>query len=248
MYKSQIQTWNNTIFLRRCRKLELIPNSINLQFLTKQFGHNNHIHKLQDQMKKKLLHTLIKTNFQNLYEIDKNIYHLKTTIRQKVPTFWGWICHLMNHTKNNINTQVKRKQVNKINVLIKKKIEHSLPRHPQIQNQPTIKGTIHNLSNHTLTENETSLLNLGLNFAFPVTDIRIPMMDTAASIELKMYSLDIEEFQKDQIRSGVSHIMKTQVQKHNHIIKWERWMSSTIKSLKIKKTFAFASLIKEIQW
>jgi predicted GIY-YIG superfamily endonuclease len=75
------------------------------------------------------------------------------------------------------------------------------------------------------------LLQLGLNYSLPVKDIRGSMIDSAATIELKMLNLELNENNKDEIRCGVSRIMRRHVTRANFNQPWDSWISNSIKSL-----------------
>lgn len=228
IYKHQIQQQCNAIFLKKCQESHILPKRLSAKFLTNQFGRSSHIQRLEELTQFKLIRALIKSNYQDMYERDKSIRSLRTKIRELVPQYWSWICRLINTTRHTTEMIIKTRHMKKFDNLMMSTITNTTI---SIQEEE-IKDVIHNLSSHELTEEEVKLLRLGLNFSLPVKDVRICMMDTAATIELKMiYDLKIDDHEKDQVRSGVSQIMKSHVNKSNYLNKWEKWITSSIRSL-----------------
>jgi hypothetical protein len=239
LLKSHAQIQNNTIFLRRCSKVAIIPKGFRMEFLNTRFGSSKEILHIREELEKKLVKTTVKLNYKELQQLDVKIRELKIEIRRNVPEYWNWIVNLTNNSYSITKELVKEKQCHKLKTLIQEKIGHAY----KDLNQKKMQ-TVHNLSSHLLSQNEEMLLQLGLNYSLPVKDIRVPMIDTAATIELKMLNLEMNEKSKDEVRSGISRIMRKHVTETNYKQPWDIWISKAIKSLQSDKSICICKADK----
>jgi hypothetical protein len=242
LLKRQVQIQNNTTFLKKCSKQNIIPKGFNMELITNRFGASREISYIKEKLEIKLVKTTMNLNYKELHELDFEIKKIKTSIREEVPEYWSWICHLTNHSQKSTNSIIKERQINKFNKLMEDKYAKLTKKlFDSTLNQ---KQYIHNLSSHMLTKDEADLLNLGLNYALPMQDIRIPMMDTAATIELKMFELETPDIQKDKIRHGVSQIMRRHINISNYKTDLEKWIKTSINSLKKNKSLCICKADK----
>ncbi|OXA59161.1 hypothetical protein Fcan01_05615 [Folsomia candida] len=93
------------------------------------------------------------------------------------------------------------------------------------------KPTIKNLSSRPLSALEEKLLNLGLNFSLPIKNVGNTMIDTAATLELRMMDMELTDNDKNKIRTGVARIMAKHIKKEQIQQRWEKWINNSIRSL-----------------
>jgi hypothetical protein len=240
LYTKQVKLKNHIVFLTRCKTMQIIPNGMKLPSFIKQFGNHNKIKKLTRETEERLLKTILNINYEKIKKVDEDIRLSRIQIREGTPNHWNEINGILLTSRNNKEASIKMSQRHKFETLAQEKMSQLIPTttttdaQPAFQPQPGIK----NLSNHQLSLYEEKLLQLGLSFALKPRDLRIPMIDTAAAIELKMCfekEEDLSEHKKNKIRTAVSHLMKTNITKTNYQNKWESWICKASKSLQQNK-------------
>jgi hypothetical protein len=139
----------------------------------------------------------------------------------------------MNESRRNLDYKIKDIQKNKFKKLMENAVLKSSrfitlsEENKTFLNQPII----HNMSSRVLSEFETNLLNLGLNFSLPIKNMAHGMIDTAASVELKLMSMELDENERNNIRKGVAKIMEKYVTKEDLERRWDKWIIKSIRSL-----------------
>jgi hypothetical protein len=237
LYTKQVKLQNHIVFLTRCKDMDIIPHGMKIKSFTKQFGGHNKITKLIQDTEQRLLKTVIHINYENIHLIDKEIKKSRIQIRESIPWLWNEINAILMSNRNNKYVSIKCSQRKKFDSLIQEKIANTKITpiaNSQFQPQPAIQ----NLSDHPLDIFETKLLQLGLNYALKPKDMRIPMIDTAATVELKMYfesEDNLSEHKKNKIRAGISHIMKRNITKSNYKSRWDNWILKSTKSIQQNK-------------
>lgn len=86
MYKQQAQTQNNTVFLHKCRKFDVIPKGLQLNCIQQQYGKNKMLQRLQEETERKLMKTTLRINYQHLNNLDNEIKTLRSEIRRDITT------------------------------------------------------------------------------------------------------------------------------------------------------------------
>ncbi|XP_021967789.1 uncharacterized protein LOC110862888 [Folsomia candida] len=156
---------------------------------------------------------------------------LRTIIRESIPTLWNWLCNLMNNMRNSLHLKISSTQKNKFNRLMEKRAENVCTTAYQNNKDLLQKPTIKNLSSRPLSALEEKLLNLGLNFSLPIKNVGNTMIDTAATLELRMMDMELTDNDKNKIRTGVARIMAKHIKKEQIQQRWEKWINNSIRSL-----------------
>ncbi|XP_021964253.1 uncharacterized protein LOC110859600 [Folsomia candida] len=236
MTKKQATLQNHIIFLTRCRKLNITPKGFQMKRLLTQFGDHEKIRTTVKEMEEKLMKTMIKIHYENLHKIDNTIKQTNTTIREKTPELWSEIRNLINKTKEITNINLKAKHITKLNQLVQNNGTNTPTKSIQIQQSSTT--AIENRSTHKFSDSEMNLLKLGLNFSMKTRDLRLPLIETAAAVEMRMMNEKEEvlpEYLKNNVRAGISHIMKNSLTRDNYRNKWDSQTIEAIKSIKQNK-------------
>ncbi|OXA42876.1 Prolyl 4-hydroxylase subunit alpha-3 [Folsomia candida] len=159
-------------------------------------------------MEEKLMKTMIKIHYENLHKIDNTIKQTNTTIREKTPELWSEIRNLINKTKEITNINLKAKHITKLNQLVQNNGTNTPTKSIQIQQSSTT--AIENRSTHKFSDSEMNLLKLGLNFSMKTRDLRLPLIETAAAVEMRMMNETEEvlpEYLKNNVRADFVTLM-----------------------------------------
>ncbi|XP_021959716.1 uncharacterized protein LOC110855615 [Folsomia candida] len=141
------------------------------------------------------------------------------------------------------NLQVKAMQVKKFEKILRGTIplnsagyQNKTPSPNETDTNHDITNSIVNLSHRTLTEDETKALQLGLNYALPYFKHKDLIVEAGINIELCLNDFEITEVHKNKIRSGISRILHSEINKPDEISKDYKWLKPICKNLKEDET------------
>ena len=177
-------------FLQRCRDTDIIPNFLKL----KRVFNTRQAHWIYNRMEKALLRERIHHNRKELALLDKRLLHIHLNISNRMAkTDWQKFDSISYHSMEkqmDINTERQRNKFNRL-----------LPPEPSLS---VPSRTVINLSEHQLTDDQTSILAKGGNFA--ITPKSVPTEEIIANTEAAITSLP--DSKAEEIRSEVSRILR----------------------------------------
>jgi len=112
--------------------------------------------------------------------------------------------------------EVSGRRRRKLEIFIKKKIievpTKNIPRRNLM--------TAHNLSSRVLTQEETNVLELGLNYAIPNPSFNSSLIDSLLFCERLIFRSDVDDTKKDQIRMLISREISQEAKKPATTMPW----------------------------
>jgi hypothetical protein len=120
---------------------------------------------------------------------------------------------LIQKSKSHTENQIKTKHLSKFNPLILKNQprnfnETSSPPLPTTIRKSDQLKTVINISNKVLTNEESEILVLGLNFAFPSKSKKADLVESALSIECILHNSDTDENIKNIVRQDIAQELR----------------------------------------
>ncbi|OXA64771.1 hypothetical protein Fcan01_01087 [Folsomia candida] len=195
---------NDNVFLKRCKKNNIIPHGLRIK---NQWLDIPSTRKRFQKLEQDLLKDIINYNYGTLAKLKREIDDTKTQILTICTEHHHAIFDFINTSKLKYNTEVKQKQINKFDRLQQtQKLTPRINSHPH----PSIhvkRSSIVNLSNKTLTEDETEILELGLNYAVPLRNQSELIVESGISLECCLQDLEISEEKKDCTKRTLKNIV-----------------------------------------
>ncbi len=213
-------------FLTNCRKLQLIPNGLRIQFPYKE---DNKIKRIL----KKTEHRLLKEVIRIFYIQIQNSKQLQNTLISsfisKYPTHSEELTFLLSQLHDMIQNETKIKHSKKMEQLLLADESNS----PSSLQFKVVENTIINLAQDIFIPNthENLLLSLGLNYAIPMQLELDGIIDFISATEMAIDRAKLDYDSANEFRSGIVKIIeknKTPQYKNNRI----NWITRTIKVLK----------------
>ncbi len=226
------------IFLTECRKLQVIPNGLRLQFPYKE---DKKIGNILRKTEYKLLKEVIRIMFIQINNGIKQKEELLSSFTTKYPDHLQDLNILLANLHDVIRHETKLKHQKKMeNLMINE--ECTCSKSPQLK---VVKNTIVNLAEDIFTpsENENTLLSLGLNYAIPMHLELDGVIDFLSATEMAISKAKLKDDDANMFRSEIIKILernKTPTFKINRI----QWITRTIKTLKQNKNIVILSADK----
>ncbi|XP_021965743.1 uncharacterized protein LOC110860936 [Folsomia candida] len=226
---------NDIVFLKRCRTHNLTPKGMTIK------NHWCHIPGSNDLLKKAeqtLVKLQIHFKFAELEKLKKSISIKQQQLITLPPTVNEKVSKYMRDDKMAFNLQTKTLQAKKFDHLLRGTITTKATRQPfpsKIATHHDIEKSIVNLSHRELTEDETKALQLGLNYALPYFKHKDLIIEAGINIELCLNDFEITEVHKNKIRSGISRILHSEINKPDEVSRNYEWLKPICKNLKQDK-------------
>lgn len=235
--RSSVKLKNDIIFLKRCRKNDLTPVGLRINNFWNHIPKSN---KLLQNMEKTLLKQQIYLNFSKLKRLEDSINIKRRRLTTLPQDLRDHIFKYIDDGKMTFNLQTKRKHINKIENLLKKKVklctgnnsQTTMPTTNSNEGMNEISRSVLNLSHRQLDRNETRALELGLNFALPYFKHKELIVEAGINIELCMEEFDTNETFKNHIRSGIARILHSEVNKADKSTKDFDWLKPICNNLR----------------
>ncbi|XP_035701215.1 uncharacterized protein LOC118433390 [Folsomia candida] len=228
---------NDIVFLKRCRTHNLTPKGMKIK------NHWCHIPGSNDLLKKAeqtLVKLQIHFKFAELEKLKKSISIKQQQLITLPPTVNEKVSKYMRDDKMAFNLQTKTLQAKKFDHLLRGTITTKATRHQpfpsKIATHHDIEKSIVNLSHRELTEDETKALQLGLNYALPYFKHKDLIIEAGINIELCLNDFEITEVHKNKIRSGISRILHSEINKPDEVSRNYEWLKPICKNLKQDKS------------
>ena len=171
---------NRTLFLERCRHHKITPRFLNIKCPIS----SPHARKLTKQYQHDILRETLKQTRAQLHQKTKQLNRLNEKIREIVsPEDFEKIQTIVNKSRDRTFNKLKEK--------LRKKFDFLLKKHqplPSTTRPSSIKNTVLQLQNETLTADEIALLSLGPQFN--LTPKEKPYLDIVSAVEAQMSQLE----------------------------------------------------------
>jgi len=232
----EVKLRNSIVFLKRCLKLDVIPNGLLIKnSILKDINMDTLFHKFNIKVIKQLIHH----HYTKADKIKTKIKKIQLTIMNSSSQFQTLTSILLQDSKNNMMNATRKTHLKKLESLINRQQIKSSILKSQYNNQNITKinlpaiTSVKNLSKRSFTNEESFILERGLNFAFPNPQKNDELLSTLFQSEMIIKNSHLTTEDMNSLRmSIVKEVEKESKTKRSTT---ENHLFQSIKSLKSDK-------------